>query len=172
MRNYFFSFTTILFLFLSANYSGEDQLDHEAITADETVDLPIEIEEMSKAMDDLTFVIDEAAMGCSMTFSSSQDYSCCNTDTDGCACVNMTVLGLYTYGCGNNVTDIWFESMFLCSQGPWSGVSPTIQIELDLFAAFSGSSTVYVPVTMKWTYNCGFGTCQGSYSKNVRMLIC
>lgn len=158
MRSYLFSFSTILFLVISASYGSQ------------VSDSPNFVD--SNNLESIAFTDLEDMMSCNLTFSSSQDYSCCNTDNDGCACVNLTVSGLYSYGCQGSVTDIWFESMFLCSQGQWSGVSPTIQVDLDLYAAYSGSFIVYVPVTMKYTYNCGFGTCTGSYSKNVKMIIC
>jgi len=158
MRNYLFSFSTFLILFLSASTGSLENYDtSNAASAD---------------LDFNTMAIEDDLTSCNLTFSYSQIFSECNTNTNGCAAVNMNISGLYGYGCQGNVTDIWFESMFLCSQGQWSGTSPSIKIKLDLIAAFVGSSTVYIPVTMKWTYNCGSGTCTGSYSKTVKMTIC
>ncbi|MEO1628263.1 MAG: hypothetical protein AAFV25_24150 [Bacteroidota bacterium] len=161
MSNLFLSISSALVLFLSTFLFPATTSEPGANGVDMS---SCEIEEM----------INEELNSCNMTFSYQQAFSsCCNTNTTGCACVNILVNGLYGSGCQTTVTDIWFESIFLCSQGQWSVTSPSIQIRVDLYEACpSTCQFVNIPVTMRYTYDCGFGTCQGSYSRNIRMLLC
>ncbi|MEM9919777.1 MAG: hypothetical protein AAF990_16905 [Bacteroidota bacterium] len=165
MRNLVITLCTFLFLTLSMSFTTTNPIDAPT-TETECVDETVCMEEPDLAELEEFF--------CNLSFSYSQDYTCCNTDTDGCACVDLTVNGIYNPSCASNLTDIWFQSIFLCSQGPWSGVSPTIRIYVDLYAACGGNCGGYpnIPITMKYTYNCGFGTCTGTYNRTIRMIVC
>lgn len=114
---------------------------------------------------------------CSMTF--TYDQTGCNTTSNDCAEVELLVQNLYSFPCGSNVTDIdWtFDpGVVVCGGGPWSGVSPTYTVDIDVVATSInkgvGSSNIPVGVTMTYTYNCSGGTCTDSYYRTIYLFVC
>jgi len=114
---------------------------------------------------------------CSLTFTNDQ---ICNVTTNDCSEVELLVQNLYSIPCGSNVTDIdWtFDpGVVLCGGGPWSGVSPTYTVDIDVVATSAnkpGSSSDNVPVgvTMTYTYNCSGSTCTNSYYRTIFVTVC
>ena len=65
---------------------------------------------------------------CNLIYTHYQHFtdSCGIVNTESCYCVDITVHGIYNHLCTLNLTDIWFENLFLCEQESLSRVSPTI----------------------------------------------